>query len=388
MERKQRTRCVALGDGDRDVQLRRSLGDGHDIDVSRGDGRERARGDAGRAAHAEADDGDERDALLRVDAIDQMEFSFGIEGMLERGHGMIGFRFWHDEADARLARCLADHRHGMSRLRERGERASGHAGDADHSFAFDGDERLPMNGRQCLDRIGAGLHIAGDARASARLAKRVAHEQRDVPVDERDHRARMQHVGAVVGQFRRFSVMQLGDDARRRDALRIGSHQAVHFLEKRQRSCADAARDDGRREVAAAASKSHQCAIRTAGDVAGEDDNPALGDRRQDVLLRRALAFRKVRPNRAEAALGMNHVDGIDVDGIDPDRLRRRREDPRHGALAARNERILRARSQLLQHGDALHHRAHLARGVADELPQLLGAFFRRDQFPHQRQMS
>ena len=98
-----------------------------------GDRRERARGDAGSAAHAEADDGDERDALLGVDAIDEMQLPLGLERSLERRNGVIGLGFRHDEADARLARGLADHRHRMSRLRERGERAAGDAGHADHA---------------------------------------------------------------------------------------------------------------------------------------------------------------------------------------------------------------------------------------------------------------
>ena len=47
---------------------------------------ERARRDAGTAAHAEADDGDQRDAVLGADAVDELRLALEQERLLERRH--------------------------------------------------------------------------------------------------------------------------------------------------------------------------------------------------------------------------------------------------------------------------------------------------------------
>src|SRR6202007_977009 len=65
VQRAQRRGGVLLADGDGDVELRGALGDGDDVHARGADRGERPRGDAGVAAHAEADDRDEGDAALR-----------------------------------------------------------------------------------------------------------------------------------------------------------------------------------------------------------------------------------------------------------------------------------------------------------------------------------
>src|SRR5260370_858278 len=67
-----------------------------------------------RAAHAEADDSDESDLGLGVDAVDELHLPLQDKRRLQRGHGMLRLGVRNDEADARLARCLADHGHGVS----------------------------------------------------------------------------------------------------------------------------------------------------------------------------------------------------------------------------------------------------------------------------------
>ena len=58
-------------DGERDVALRRSLRDRDDVDAARRERREDARGDARRAGHAVADDGNDRHARARGDVVDE-----------------------------------------------------------------------------------------------------------------------------------------------------------------------------------------------------------------------------------------------------------------------------------------------------------------------------
>jgi len=51
--------------------------------------RERPSRNCGAAGHAEADDGDERDLRLCVDAVDELHLPLQREGILQRRHGVL-----------------------------------------------------------------------------------------------------------------------------------------------------------------------------------------------------------------------------------------------------------------------------------------------------------
>ena len=190
----------------------------------------------------------------------------------------------------------------------------------------------------------------------------------------------MEDPRAVIRELRGLAVVHLGDDARVGDALRIGGHEAVDFLEKRELFGADAARQDGGGEVAAAAAEGDDGAVGAAGDVPGHHHHDAVRQKRGDDFLGRALACAEVGPERAEAPLGVDDVDGVDVRGRDAVLLERGGEDLGDGALAARREGVLRPRRQLLQHRDALGHRGHLVRGRGEAVAQALAGVARGDQ--------
>ena len=67
---------VAFGDDERDVALRRALGDRHDADAGRVERREHARGNAGRADHAFADDRNHGHAGTRRHVVDEAAREF------------------------------------------------------------------------------------------------------------------------------------------------------------------------------------------------------------------------------------------------------------------------------------------------------------------------
>ena len=230
MQRIQRRRHVLLAHRCRDVELRGALRNGQDVDLLAAQRRERARRNARRPAHPEPHDRDQRHARIQADAINKAARDFRRERLLKGAPRVRGLGGRDDEADRRLAGGLADHRDGVPRRRQRRERAARDPRHAHHAAALDGDERLAADCGQRLDRVGRAAGAGRDPRARERGVERVLDPQRDLGLEQRDHGARVQHLGAVVGQLGGLPIVQLRNHPGLRDDARIGGQEAVDLL--------------------------------------------------------------------------------------------------------------------------------------------------------------
>ena len=116
-----------------------------------------------------------------------------------------------------------------SRL-DRGERPRRDAVHADHALAGDGDDRLAPHDRQRLDRIARQRAARRDFGARRFGIEERSDVQHDPRAGDRDERARVQHLGAVVRDFRRLAMVQLRDEPRVGHQPRIGGQDAGHVL--------------------------------------------------------------------------------------------------------------------------------------------------------------
>ena len=148
----------------------------------------------------------------------------------QAGDGAIGLAFRQREADRALGRRLEDRGDRELLGVDRDERARGDAVDADHALAGDGDDRLAANDRQRLDRVLRQRAPGRDLGAGLVRVDERPDVQRDPRAGDRDQRARMQDLGAVVGDFGRFAMMQLRNQAGVGDEPRIGGQDAGHVL--------------------------------------------------------------------------------------------------------------------------------------------------------------
>ena len=98
----------------------------------------------------------------------------------------------------------------------------------------DGDQRLAGRRRQRLDRVLVQRAARRDLGARPRRDRRTAARTRGMrPARERDERPRVQHLGAVIGQLGRLAQVELRDDARVGHHARIGGEQPGHVLPQR-----------------------------------------------------------------------------------------------------------------------------------------------------------
>ena len=121
----------------------------------------------GRAGHAVADHGNHRQPGPRGDAVDGAGGDLGGEGLAQAGHGAIGLRFRHGEADRAFRRGLEDRRHRQPLGVDRGEGARGDAVHADHALAGHGDHGLEGQHRHRLHRVLRRHQPPGHRRARA-----------------------------------------------------------------------------------------------------------------------------------------------------------------------------------------------------------------------------
>ena len=183
--------------------LRRSLRDRHHVDAAGLEGGEHPRGNAGRADHAFADDRDHRHPRPRGDAVDQPVRQFVSKALADAGDGSLRLIFGHGEADRALGRGLEDRRDRQARRVDGGKRAGGDAVHADHAFARDRDHRLRRQDRRAPSRIRLQRLPRRDFRARQRRIDERPDAQRDARAGDRNERARVQHLGAVMRHLRR-----------------------------------------------------------------------------------------------------------------------------------------------------------------------------------------
>jgi hypothetical protein len=171
--------------------------------------------------------------------------------------------------------------------------------------------------------------------------------QRDAGAVERNERARVQHLGAEVGNLRRLPVVQLRQQARVRDGARVGGQDARDVLPEHDASRAEGASEQRGREIGSAAAERRHGAVGSRADEAGDDGRDAALQQRQQQRPRAPPRGGEVRGGAAVAAVGRDELRGVDAHGATAGRVERRRDHRARGPLAARHERVARARRQV-----------------------------------------
>ena len=117
--------------------------------------------------------------------------------------------------------------------------------------------------------------LAGDERARFVRGEGGEDADRDVEGDGRADRARVEHLGAEVGQLLGLVVADLGDDAGVGDLARVGGEDAGHVGPDLDLVGVERGAEEGGAVVGAAAAERGRRAVRGAADEAGDDDGLA-----------------------------------------------------------------------------------------------------------------
>ena len=200
-----------------------------------------------------------------------------------------------------------------------------------------------------------------------------------VPGD-RDERARMQHLGAVVRDLRGLAMMELRDQASVGDKTRIGRQNAWHVLPEHGGRGAEGTREKRRRQVRAATSEGRHAAVRRLSDEAGNDRRLASGEERLERPSCAACRALEVRGGAAVMAVGFDDIAGVDERRLATGFGHGRGEDRGRHALAARDEHVARARFEMTEHANRDRQFLVFTRGRIDERQELPAARGVRDQ--------
>ena len=126
-------------------------------------------------------------------------------------------------------------------------------------------QRVPSAARGC-----AVINVPGAVRLP-----RIEDAHRNVAFDGRKDRARMQHLGAEVGQLGGLGERELRHQARRGDDARVGAQHAVHVGPDLNLARADAGADERTRIIRAAAPQRRRMPIGGRADKSAEDRHRA-----------------------------------------------------------------------------------------------------------------
>ncbi len=361
-------RLAGLGrlDDHRDVQLGRALRDGHHVDPRGCERREHAGGNAGHSVHAEPHDGDGGHAGRHLDAVDLAAGDLGPEFALEALAGVGGGGLGDAEANRMLGGGLRDQRDRDLPRVQRREGASRDAGHAQHAVARDGHQRLPHGGGEGLDREPGSRHPLRDLGAVGRRVRERTHEDGNAPPCQRNERARMQHLGAVVRQLRRLAGVKLGNDAGVRDDSRVGGEEAGHVLPQGNPRGAECPGHQRRGEVGAPASERRDLALGSGPDEAGDHRDDAPGEQRQHDALGAAVGASVVGRRAAEGIVGVDDVERLDVAGPRARGIEGGRDEPRAEPFAARDEIVGGPRRELAEKAEAPGQRFQLVERLGD----------------------
>ncbi len=215
---------------ERDVELRRPLRDGDDVDLGLGQRREHARRDAEVASHADPDHRHRRQPRARIDAVDLAPGDL-IAELLGQPIARASRRPFGDrKADRLLGRRLGDERDADPLEVQRLEGPRRDPRHAQHAVPRDGEQRLPPHRRERLDRIAIERAAGGDLGARGGGIGERPDEHRDRAAGDGDERAGVQDLGAEVGQLGRLPNVQLRDHARVGDDPRVGGEQPRHVF--------------------------------------------------------------------------------------------------------------------------------------------------------------
>ena len=256
-------------DNRRDIALRRALGNGMDIDAGVPEGAEVACRNAGLARHGVTHHREHRQVALLLDGLQLAPAQFVVKLLPQQLNRAAGGRPLHRHADGVLGAGLGDHHHGDVAALERPEQSPGRAGNPHHGGTFDVDQGYVAHGGDAFDLEAPG-RAAADAGALFLRGKGIADVYRDIRLDRRRQRLRMQYLGAEIGQLQGLVVGNGAEQAGIRHQPRICAHNTVHVGPDVDRLGLQQAAHDGGGIVAAVASQGSWPTAGAAGHVAGK----------------------------------------------------------------------------------------------------------------------
>ena len=218
-------RLVGIDHG-RDIALGRTLRDRADVDTGAAQRPEEAPRHARRARHPVADYRDDALCVSDVDALDLTAYEFNRKGIANYIASALRDFLRYGDADGVLRTGLRNQRNRDTGLLERREQAIGRARHTDHARTLEVDERHAADGRYALDIL-SGCRRCFDAAAHVFGIEAVANDDRNIIVDRRPQRLRMDDLGTEIGEFHGLVVGKLIDDARLGHAVRIRTHDAI-----------------------------------------------------------------------------------------------------------------------------------------------------------------
>ena len=183
---------------------------------------------------------------------------------------------------------------------------------------------------------------------------------------ERNERARVQHLGAVVGQLGGLSRVQLGNHPRLGHDAGVGGEEPGHVLPQRHPRCADRAGHQRGREIGAAPAEGGDLAVRGGADEAGHDGDDTARQQRQQHPLHCTVGAGVVGRGAAERAVGVDHLERLHVLRSGARRIERARHELCAQPLAAGDEIVGGAGRQLSEQAEATRERLQLVERLRD----------------------
>ncbi len=308
---------VGVGDDGRDRVVAAALGHRADVDVGVGERVEKAPGEPGRPVHPRPDGRHDGAAGLGPHRPHVAALQFAGERFFQKPDRRLGVRLAEGEADAPLGRRLGHEEDGHAGLAQRLEDAPHEVRHLQHRGALDADERGVADGRHGADgRLHVGVRRA-DLGAGGLGAQRVLDEERDAPLGERSHRARVEHLRAEVGQFGGLLIAQARERERLRHYARVGREHAVDVGPDHALGSVEGAGQDRGRVVGARTPERRRHAVFGGRHEPGDDGDGSVGDLRQRGARQPARRL-DVDRRLAEGVVGADEPGRVERDGVVP----------------------------------------------------------------------
>ena len=228
MKRQKRRYLIRFCYDQRDVELRRSLGDRVHIDAARAqDGKQSPR-DARCVPHRLTDDGDDREPFLHDEVVEDSDRALESELVFHATACPRESRRIDRKADRVLTRGLADEDYAHAVAGQRLKEPPRDSGHPHHAVSLQAQQRDVVDRRDPTHRPrGQWLRILAHQGPLAIQVERVADEEGNAALTCRMDRRRMDDLGAEVGKLHEFVVRELGQRERVRHQSGIGAHHAI-----------------------------------------------------------------------------------------------------------------------------------------------------------------
>ena len=286
---------VPAVDHEREIELRRALRRRDHVDASLGEGGKYAGRDPRRAGHAEPHHHERREPAAELDAVDLLTLDLALERLLEALPRALGALGGNAEADRVLGGRLADEGDGDPLVVDGGECSRRDAGHAQHPAARHREQCLARNGRERLHGILLERPAARDLGAERRRIGERPNADRDRALEDRNERARVQYLRAVVGELRGLAYVDLRDHARVRHDPGVRREQARHVLPERDLPGPEHPGEQRGGEIRAAAPERGHLAVGRRPQEPGDDRHRVARQEGREDAARGAFRAPKVR---------------------------------------------------------------------------------------------